>query len=98
MQAIDAAPPDVAIMRRTFTIERILSGAESDLAGLLRANQLQQHMVRQLSGAAAVAAAAVMAAAGGGGGGSDGHGGFVESAKPVGGSGRLFERLQVRLT
>lgn len=52
MQAIDAAPPDVQTMRRTFTIERILSG---DLAGLLKANQHQQQqqlpLARQPSGA-----------------------------------------------
>ncbi|KAG2449220.1 hypothetical protein HYH02_005967 [Chlamydomonas schloesseri] len=55
MQAIDAAPPDVQAMRRTFTLERILSGAEADLAGMLRsANQVS----RQASGAAGAAAAA----------------------------------------
>ncbi|GFR48417.1 hypothetical protein Agub_g10312 [Astrephomene gubernaculifera] len=49
MEAIDAAPPDVHTLRRTFTLERLLSGGESESAGsLLRAgspalpNQLQQ--------------------------------------------------------
>ncbi|KAG2436271.1 hypothetical protein HXX76_006582 [Chlamydomonas incerta] len=61
MQAIDAAPPDVQAMRRTFTLERILSGAEADLAGMLRsANQVS----RQASGAAGAAAAAGGSAAG----------------------------------
>eukprot|EP00198_Chlamydomonas_reinhardtii_P010372 XP_001699709.1 predicted protein [Chlamydomonas reinhardtii] len=55
MQAIDVAPPDVQAMRRTFTLERILSGAEADLAGMLRsANQVS----RQASGAAGAAAVA----------------------------------------
>lgn len=52
MHAIDAAPPDVQTLRRTFTLERILSGAEADLAGMLKANQQQQlPLVRQPSGA-----------------------------------------------
>mmetsp|Transcript_9697 Transcript_9697/g.20673 ORF Transcript_9697/g.20673 Transcript_9697/m.20673 type:complete len:716 (+) Transcript_9697:155-2302(+) len=34
---IEAQPPDVKAMRRTFTLERILSGAEGDLQALLKA-------------------------------------------------------------
>ncbi|KAG2499751.1 hypothetical protein HYH03_002683 [Edaphochlamys debaryana] len=41
MQAIDVAPPDVQTMRTTFTLERILSGAEAEL---MRQTQLaRQH-------------------------------------------------------
>ncbi|PNH05558.1 hypothetical protein TSOC_008159 [Tetrabaena socialis] len=59
MEAIDAAPPDVLTMRRTFTLERILSGAENDIAGMLRANHHQQQLLqRQQSGAAGSGGAA----------------------------------------
>ncbi|KXZ49417.1 hypothetical protein GPECTOR_21g643 [Gonium pectorale] len=62
MQAIDAAPPDVATLRRTFTLERILSGAEADLASVLRPHPPP------------AAAAAAAAAAPAGGGHAQGHG------------------------
>lgn len=68
MQSIEAAPPDVASMRRTFTLERILSGAEADLTGLLR-------------GAGAAGAAGAGAAGGGDGGEGDAAGGKGRAGK-----------------
>ncbi|GLI61081.1 hypothetical protein VaNZ11_003348, partial [Volvox africanus] len=98
MQAIDAAPPDVQAMRRTFTLERILSGAESDLAGMLRANhqqqqqQQQQHfpivqLVRQHSGAAAAASAAAGTCGDSGSEGQGGHGDAAALAMRLGAGG-----------
>lgn len=58
MQAIEQAPPDVAAMRRTFTLERILSGAETDYLSVMG-----QHL-RPGQGHAAAAASAEAQAAG----------------------------------